>query len=129
MLTVMAGTVEATTWRCPGHRVGGMASKFALLAVMTAMARTVVARTTWKCPCDYGCSVSCPCMCACPCADDPTLCYPMDPAPNVHDRELWAFHAHLYNETGRSAAANFDHYPWANLTTVAVYTGEGDHLS
>jgi hypothetical protein len=39
--------------------------------------------------------------------------------------KVFAFHAHLYNESGdaahpRSGAQNFRTYPWEKLTTVAI---------
>jgi hypothetical protein len=105
----------------------------ALLAVAVPTATTGTA--PWKCPCEsWGCQPACPCACPCPCADQ-TLCAPLGAAAVRHGhrdapvaarREVLAFHAHLYNESGRTGAQNFDHYPWDQLTTVAIYTGVGN---
>jgi hypothetical protein len=85
------------------------------------------------CPCrSWGCQPACPCACPCPC-DDQSLCDPLSSAKPATPGELevFAFHAHLYNESGdavhhRSGAQNFERYPWANLSTVAIYTGVGN---
>lgn len=86
------------------------------------------------CPClSWGCQPACPCACPCPCGDQ-SLCGPLTsakPAPPAGELEVFAFHAHLYNESGdaahpRSGAQNFESYPWANLSTVAIYTGVGN---
>jgi hypothetical protein len=52
------------------------------------------------CPClTWGCQPACPCACPCPCADQ-SLCDPLSSAEPKARREVFAYHAHLYNETG-----------------------------
>ncbi len=85
------------------------------------------ARRSWTCPCEsWGCGARCPCACPCPCADQ-QLCGPLLAEPaGAPRREVLAFHAHLYNESARTGAQNFDLYPWEKLTTIAIYTGLGN---
>ena len=81
-----------------------------------------------SCQCQsWGCQASCPCACTCPC-EDQSLCNALD-TPGTRSQEVFVFHASLYNGSSRPAIENFGHYPFAQISTVAVYTGTGNNTA